>query len=144
MLIKCCKLPRHTCEYWEQYGSLGNCLIRLIHEEQDVCVPRVLSRYECTCNREIVVDDELSEVQLSASNSSMTNILYYYEQIDYPATAGWKLDPLIQILRVNEINTKLQEIRRTLKQLTTLVSASSQEKIQQITSLLGDIADETK
>lgn len=145
MLIKCCKLPRHTCEYWEQYGSLGDCLIRLVHEEQEiVSIPRVISRYECTCNREIVVDDELSEVQLSASNSSMTNILYYYEQIDYPATAGWKLDPLIQILRVNEINTKLQEIRRTLKQLTTLVSASSQEKIQQITSLLGDIADETK
>ena len=145
MLIKSCKLPRHTCEYWEQYGSLGNCLVRLIQEEQDVVsVPRVLSRYECTCNREITVDDELSEIQLAASNSSMANILYYYEQIDYPVTAGWKLDPLVQILRANEINTKLQEIRRTLQQLTPLVSATSQEKIQQIKLLLGDIAHETK
>ena len=144
MLIKCCKLPRHTCDYWEQYGSLGECITRLIHEEQDVCVPRVLSRYECTCNREIIVDDELSEIQLSAGSSGMTNILYYYEQLDYPVVAGWELSPVVCIKRANEIRAKLHEIKRTLTQLAALTSATSQEKVQQITTLLKEIADETK
>lgn len=97
MLTRACKLPREVCDYWEKYGSLGNCLVRLVAEDQDITyIPRMVNRDECNCNRYIHIDDAITEtlVETSKHSCNLANVLYYYQQMSYPETAGWEKDPL--------------------------------------------------
>lgn len=95
MLTRVCKMPRTLCEYWEQYGSLGDCLVRLVHESQDIMyVPRMVSRDDCNCNKYIHIDDETTEmmVEMGKYSQNLANVFYYYQQMGYPETAGWQKD----------------------------------------------------
>lgn len=95
MLIRACKLPRELCKYWEQYGTLGECITRLVSEGQDIMyIPRLVSRDECNTNRYIRIDDETTEmmVEMTKHSCNLANVLYYYQQLGYPQTAGWQKD----------------------------------------------------
>lgn len=97
MLTRVCKMPRTLADYWEQYGSLGDCLARLVHEGQDIMyVPRMLNRDDCNCNKYIHIDDETTEtmVEMGKYSQNLANVFYYYQQMGYPETAGWEKDPL--------------------------------------------------
>lgn len=89
-------MPRELCDYWEQYGQLGDCLTRLVQENQDIMfVPRMLSRDNCNCNKYIHINDKATEmmVEMGKYSQNLANVFYYYQQMGYPETAGWEKDP---------------------------------------------------
>lgn len=139
MLTRACKLPRYTCEYWEQYGTLGDCLTRLVHENQDIMyIPRVVARDECNCNRYIRINDEATELMIEMSKCNLTNVLYYYQQIGYAEAASWKKDSVIAESRRRDFENSLFDIDLRIKKICKKFP-EYEPAFEEILRLLGEI-----
>lgn len=139
MLTRACKLPRYTCEYWEQYGTLGSCLTRIVHEEQDIMyIPRVVARDECNCNRYIRINDEATEMMIEMSKCNLVNVLYYYQQIGYPETAGWERDPVIAASRKRDFANNMFDLNSRIKKMCKKFP-EYEPAFEEIMRLLGEI-----
>lgn len=139
MLTRACKLPRYTCDYWEQYGTLGSCIIRLVHEEQDIMyIPRVIARDECNCNRYISINDEMTEMMVEMSKCNLANVLYYYQQIGYPENAGWTRDPVVEITRKRDFANGIFDINSRVKKFVRKFP-EFEPAFDEILRLLGEI-----